>query len=655
MNRTVRARAALAATGVAVVGLAVGASLSTAAVAAPRPSTTRIPGSAPRTVQRHRATGAVSSHRTTTLQVWMKPRTSAAAAYATAVSTPGSSTFHHYLSPAAYTAHFGASAASTKAVASWLKSKGFTHVGIGAQRDYVRATGTVGQANSAFDVRINHYRVRDAEGKTESITANDRNVSLPSKLARTVIGVTGLDDVKPETFHSQHAVPSDPPAGRTRCSHYYGQHVATGLPSYHGSTSFPSVLCGYTGAELRQAYGMNSASTGVGQTIAYIEIGTPYRMEATLKKWASTNGLPAPKSTNYQELSLGRGNDCGNEFDIEEQLDIESGYAMAPDAHQLLVGGDSCEEQYQGVQPLFDADLTVVNGTGSAPYASMTSNSWGLTGGESTFPAVYVNVLHAILVKAAAEGVGMYFSSGDNPGVSVPADDPYATAVGGTSLGLGQTGQRLFETGWSNESLYLNNKGTGYIDGGIGRSAAGGGTSLLWKEPGYQKSVVPASMTKPGAGNVSGGLRAVPDISALADPYTGISQGVIVSTRKGDKYQVFPDGGTSLAAPLVSGMVAAAQQGQAKPFGFLNPVFYKLAGTSAINDTLPVTSSTPSSQQAVFCPENDENLCFGNSLETFDSETKANTDQVTAKGYDTMSGVGTPNGQSFIAALRTRG
>ena len=66
-----------------------------------------------------------------------------------------------------------------------------------------------------------------------------------------------------------------------------------------------------------------------------------------------------------------------------------------------------------------------------------------------------------------------------------------------------------------------------------------------------------------------------------------------------------------------------------------------------------VTSSTPSSQQAVYCPPTNE-LCFGASLETFDAETKANTDQVTRKGYDTMSGVGTPNGQDFSAALRRR-
>jgi uncharacterized protein YbjT (DUF2867 family) len=45
--------------------------------------------------------------------------------------------------------------------------------------------------------------------------------------------------------------------------------------------------------------------------------------------------------------------------------------------------------------------------------------------------------------------------------------------------------------------------------------------------------------------------------------------------------------------------VAAAQQGAKVPFGFLNPVLYKLAGTSALHDALPLTAATPSLERAV--------------------------------------------------------
>jgi subtilase family serine protease len=259
--------------------------------------------------------------------------------------------------------------------------------------------------------------------------------------------------------------------------------------------------------------------------------------------------------------------------------------------------------------------------------------------------------MHSILLRAAGEGVSMYFSSGDGPGILVPSSDPYATAVGGTSLGLDQTNKRLFETGWSNDVLGNNGDGT-TTNYGVA-AAAGGGASLLWNEPSYQKGVVPSSMTSPGAGNRGGAVRAVPDVSALADLTTGIGEAVTEADPSGgaDQYEVFPEGGTSLAAPLVAGIVAAAQQGQSSTFGFLNPALYSLAGSSALNDPLPITASSPAADQGVYCADL---ACIGAppSVWTFDDQDPAATDQVTAKGYDTMTGVGTPNGTTFINALR---
>jgi subtilase family serine protease len=262
-----------------------------------------------------------------------------------------------------------------------------------------------------------------------------------------------------------------------------------------------------------------------------------------------------------------------------------------------------------------------------------------------------VNVMHSILVRAAGEGVSMYYSAGDGPGVLVPSSDPYATAVGGTSLGLDQSNKRLFETGWSNDVLGNNGDGT-YTNFGIA-AASGGGDSLLWNEPAYQKGVVPSSMTSPGAGNRNTPERAVPDVGALADLTTGIGEAVTEPGQNGaaDTYQVFPEGGTSLAAPLVAGIVAAAEQGQSSSFGFLNPALYSLAGSGALNDPLPITASSPAADQGVYCAAQ---ACIGapSSVWTFDDEDPTATNQVTAKGYDTMTGVGTPNGQAFINALR---
>ncbi|QGN33738.1 S8 family serine peptidase [Microlunatus sp. Gsoil 973] len=288
-------------------------------------------------------------------------------------------------------------------------------------------------------------------------------------------------------------------------------------------------------------------------------------------------------------------------------------YAMAPGARHLLVGGDGCTARDFGAQALFDADLAVINGTGNAPLATIASNSWGLT--DESVPGDFVDVMHQILVRAAAEGVGMYFASGDDPGVFVPASDPFAISVGGTSLGIGARNQRLFETGWSNQYLEVGAKG--YINDGINRSAAGGGTSLIWKQPRYQRGVVPASVALPGVGDTTEPRRVVPDISAVADAFTGIQQVDVESIKKGDSYWVFADGGTSLSSPLVAGMVATVQQ-RGGQLGFANPALYALAGTNAVHDALPVTRSTPAKRAAVFCPESND-LCGIDSLQTLDS------------------------------------
>ncbi|HEY4020311.1 MAG TPA: protease pro-enzyme activation domain-containing protein [Pseudonocardiaceae bacterium] len=593
------------------------------------------------------AVGDVPATQSLTVQLWLNGNQTGAAAYADAVSNPKSASFHKYLSPSAYTAKYGAGAASAKAVQSWLGQQGFTNIKVDAQRAYVQATAPSATVQTAFHVQMKQFKVAGAKAP---VMSNDRDITLPGTIAGDVLGVSGLTNSQPKTELASPTLPTKAQAAAEadNCSTYYGQNQQSGLPAFNGATSLPTHICGYNGSQLRAAYGMTGANTGKGVTVAYVEVGTPYKMFQTLTSWAATSGLPAPKSANYSELALGAGGSCGNAFDIEEQLDIESGYAMAPDQHQLLVGADSCQTALGGLQSLFDAENTILGGDGNHPLASAASNSWEM-GGEQVPPEL-ANIMHSILLRAAGEGVGMYFSAGDGPGVLVPSNDPYATAIGGTSLGLDANNNRLFETGWSNDVLGVNADNT-YTDFGI-HGGTGGGDSLLWNEPDYQKNVVPSSMSTPGTGNRAPS-RTVPDVSALADLTTGIGEAVTEPGANGgaDVYTVFPEGGTSLAAPLFAGMVAAAQQGQSSTFGFINPVLYSLAGSKALNDPLPITASSPSAYQGVYCANQ---ACIGapSSVWTMDNQNPLYTNQVTAKGYDTMTGVGTPNGQNFVNALR---
>ena len=93
----------------------------------------------------------------------------------------------------------------------------------------------------------------------------------------------------------------------------------------------------------------------------------------------------------------------------------------------------------------------------------------------------------------------------------------------------------------------------------------------------------------PPPGNRGGFVRTVPDISAIADPFTGFAVGQLVPNQKGVlTYVESPSAGPASPTPLVAGMVAAAEQYQ-RPFGFLNPALYRLAGTSTYHDALPFT------------------------------------------------------------------
>ena len=654
---TVIAAAALAT--MAVAGVAGGSAAQADATHPARPAVSPLPGSAVPFATANRAMGAVAASDKLTIEVWLKPRAATAESYATAVSTPGNPLFRHFLSPAAYAARFGASKATAASVGSWLKSAGFSGVAADSGRDYVRATAPVSTINAAFNVQLKYYRATSQVNAGKyALRANDRPVSLPSSVAGSVLGVTGLDNAAPQQTYVRPGFPaaaSLAPAGKPiafPCSSYYAQHYARRLPRVFGTINIPTYICGYSANQVRRAYGYNRHNIGKGVTIALVELGLTPDMFLTLQDYARANRVQAPSSSRYSELSLGQGSACGDPFDGEEQLDVEASYDLAPLANQIVVGGDSCNIGDFGLQGLYNADTAILNGAGGHPRAQIASNSW--EAGDEAIPVNLLNIEHAYLVRSAVEGVSMLFSTGDGAGVFTPSSDPFATAVGGTTLGIGNTVARLFETGWSGGvSFDIKNK---WINEGLLGGAAGGGPSLLWAQPGYQRGVVPAGLAK-AQGNRGGLVRAVPDISALADPFTGFNLGVLTFDNKGNPngFAQGPGGGTSLAVPLVAGMVADAEQYQHHSFGFLNPALYRLAGTSAIHDALPITSRTPARYHGVAC---DVAFCGVLALITFDVQsfgTEGYDGQVTRRGYDTMTGIGTPAGQNFVYALRKLG
>src|ERR1022692_1305876 len=296
----------------ATVGMTIGTAAMPAA-ASPRPADTPLAGSVAPFTSHTQATGNVASSKRLSIQVWLRPQMAAAQRFASAVSTPGSAVstpgsaqFHHYVSPYGYAARFGATAGQAGKVESWLRAEGFSSVHANSQRSYVRATAATSKINAAFHVQLKLYRASAAASAGPyALRANSGAVSVPSSLAGSILGVTGLDNAGPILpIDYQTATPNGEPAGKAAsaaglsvpCSQYYGQHRSSGLPRHFGETSFPTEACGYSAGQLRAAYGATSQSTGTGQTIALVELGLTKDMFLTLKDYAKANGMPAPST-----------------------------------------------------------------------------------------------------------------------------------------------------------------------------------------------------------------------------------------------------------------------------------------------------------------------------------------------------------------------
>jgi subtilase family serine protease len=290
--------------------------------------------------------------------------------------------------------------------------------------------------------------------------------------------------------------------------------------------------------------------------------------------------------------------------------------------------------------------------------ADIVSNSWGEVEAAQTsdLAAAYDQVFQL----GAVEGIGFYFSSGDNGDevagsgtkqVDSPANSAWVTAVGGTSLAVGKDDTYLWETGWGTDKANLSADGRSWTDfPGAFTSGAGGGTSRTVAEPSYQKGVVPGALAK---ANSAAGNRVVPDIAAIADPNTGflVGQTQTMPDGKTQAYSEYRIGGTSLAAPTIAAIQALAQEARGgTPIGFANPAIYAKAGSKAYHD---VTDDPTGSGLAVarvdFVNGYDATGGLATSVRSLGKDSSLSA----VKGYDDVTGVGTP-ASGYVESYRRR-
>jgi subtilase family serine protease len=287
-------------------------------------------------------------------------------------------------------------------------------------------------------------------------------------------------------------------------------HVVTdarGNP-INGQSEFQPLAtpAGYGPADLRSAYNIPAGAGSASYTIAIVDaFGYPHA-ETDLARYRSQYALPDCTTANgcFRKVDQ-RGGTAYPRMNTgwaqETALDLDMASAMCSNCHILLVEADSNSF----------SDLAAAENRAATLGANAISNSYG--GGESGSTGVEGAYNHA--------GVAITVSSGDSGyGVEFPASSPHVTAVGGTHLTRASNTRGWAETAWS---------------------GAGSGCSAVYAKPTWQADALCSRRT-------------VADVSAVADPNTGVAvYGPVTSKRSG--WMVF--GGTSVAAPLIAGVYGA--------------------------------------------------------------------------------------------------
>jgi len=669
----------MATMGVAVLAVAV---VGTGQVAGAAPATTGrtvlVDSAAPAVAQHAHMSASVAATASVSFDLTLALANAAgAAAEFKAVSDPTSASYHHYLSDAAWIAEYAPTQAEVTAAQTWLRASGFTVGAVPKDRLFVPASGTAAQVEKAFGVSLGYYTVN---GKTTQLT--NAAPSIPSSLAGTVAGVVGLN----QHIATPAASADPPPAGFRNpplCSSYWGQKVDTvdSAKLYAPYTKpLPYDICGYTPSQLRGAYGLTASvakgNNGAGVAVAIVDAYDSPTLLADAQRYYATNDPTHPlRSSQFVNLSSPTfANDAlcsASGWYAEQSLDVEAVHAMAPGATIAYFGASDC------INGLLTALQSAVTSG-----ASIVTDSWGDTVGDLLDDAATKTAYDNTFMLAGTTGVSVLFSSGDSgdnfasfglTAPDYPPSSPFVTAVGGTSLEVNAAGQRAAEYGWSAGKQIMceptvTNCGSQTVPTGAlaFNSGSGGGTSYYYNQPYYQAPVVPTALAEKNAalyGPVP--LRVVPDISMDADAQTGMLIGLTQTFPTGAYYDQFKEGGTSLASPLLAGVIADADQAAGVPLGFLNPVLYKadLAHPGAFTDiTAPPNPNAAATVRVDFQNLiNPQNGYFVSvraldyqGPETYcDATNNCATRPVTlttAPGYDSMTGIGSV-GSQFISVL----
>jgi kumamolisin len=520
-------------------------------------------------------------------------------AYVASTQDPNSPSYHRFLSLPGFVSNFAPSSAQIFILTEYLKSFGIQVTDVYADHLLIKATGTVDAFNKAFSLDVH-----DFSHLGKRFHRPRRAADIPFILREVLVTVLGPSDearFRPMNVRLSDRIKS--PLRKQAPPLLPHGAIATGIPQE------------YTVGDVANLYDINplykAHIEGRGQTVGIATLANFLPSDA-YTYW-SLIGLNVLANRITQVHVDGGGELSKDAGSGETSLDVEQSGGLAPKAKIIVYDAPNDDPGF----------IDLFYKAASDNLVDSLSVSWGNAEIESLQAVLNEDVpgqllaFHQAFLELAAQGISTFASAGDNGAydangsfnggledgpqlnnvlnVDAPGSDPAITAAGGTTVpvvltpdefGLPTTLPSLVVSteqvwGWDYLQNYLVEFGV-VEQNALFPTGGGGGVSIFWREPAYQRGTFGIRRSEPGQSAISQGVdlldlpahfagRNVPDVSLNADPESGY---LLQSTTDGGL--IVGIGGTSFVAPQLNGISALISQATGGGrLGLWNPMLYR--------------------------------------------------------------------------------
>lgn len=536
-----------------------------------------------------------------------------------------------FLSTAQFAADYGQTSRAITAVTNYLSAYGISTTVFADHLD-VHAHGTAGEFDAALTVHQREYFIPATHGSPGTMGSPAQTVhsptsapELPREIARIVEAVVGLDDYGPYVSEAVH-VPRRTAERQSRTANPTTCASATPLVTDADACHTPAYFASNYDLDPLYAKG----AEGQGETIGIVTFA-PLDTTAPEHFWQTVLHM-TPSARTVSTITVDGGPTSTATGSGETDLDTEQSGAIAPDASIDVYQAPNSTSGF--VDAFFGAASTDVATDVSTSWGQSETFLQVATATDA-LTARYVGAVDEAYMEMAVQGESMFASAGDtgaydaygtvgttNLAVDNPADSPYVTAAGGTTAPFSATISSKAGTAAAPVSVTAQRAwGWDYLWSTVAAltgitelkaaeqnpGGGGGGYSALEPMPPYQsgiagiqrfsdveyltptayKAVPTTSMVLPTSWSlnpspsveqgVASGGRAVPDVAADADPFSGyLLYGPTITTGTSMVLQG-GWGGTSFVAPQLNAATAVIDSALGHRVGFWNPQIYAFA------------------------------------------------------------------------------